>query len=120
MPACHAGGRGFESRQHRHFKIGGNMDKFTPFNRHILIDIIEEEEQQQEHSFLLPDDYKKQKSPYVLCKVVDFACDCKIDIRTNMSIVVQRSMIEEIEIVDKTYYLVLENYVYGSIENEVE
>ena len=37
-----------------------------------------------------------------------------------MSIVVQRSMIEEIEIVDKTYYLVLENYVYGSIENEVE
>ena len=96
------------------------MNKFTPFNRHILIDIIEEEEQEAEHSFLLPDDYKKQKSPYVLCMVKDFSCDCKIDIRTGISVIVQRSMIETIEITGKTYYLVLENYVYGSIENEVE
>ena len=96
------------------------MSNFTPFNRHILVDILEEDEQEQEHSFLLPEDYKKQKSPYVLCKVIDFSCDCKIDIATNMHIVVQRCMIEQIEIVDKTYYLVLENYVYGSIENEVE
>jgi hypothetical protein len=96
------------------------MSNFTPFNRHILVDILEEDEQEQEHSFLLPEDYRKQKSPYVLCKVRDFSCDCKIDIATNMHIVVQRSMIEQIEIVDKTYYLVLENYVYGSIKNEVE
>ena len=67
MPACHAGGRGFESRQHRHFKIGGNMNNLTPFNRHILVDILEEDEQEQEHSFLLPDDYKKQKSPAPDC-----------------------------------------------------
>jgi len=96
------------------------MNTLTPFNRHILIELLEEEEKVDNKPFLLPDDYKKQKSPYVLCKVRDFACDCKIDIITNMSIVVQRSMIEEIEIVDKTYYLVLENYVYGSIENEIE
>ena len=96
------------------------MSNFTPFNRHILIDIIEEEEEEKKHSFLLPDDYKKQKSPYVLCKVRNFSYDCKIDITTNMDIVVQRSMIEMIEIMGKTYYLVLENYVYGSVENEVE
>jgi len=96
------------------------MSNFTPFNRHILIDVIEEQEEEKKHSFLLPDDYKKQKSPYALCKVRDFSCDCKIDIATNMNIVVQRSMIEQIEILDKTYYLVLENYVYGSVENEVE
>ena len=95
------------------------MNKFTPFNRHILIDVLEEEEENNQ-SFLLPDDYKRQKSPYVLCKIKDFASDCKIDIATNINVVVQRSMIEEMEIMGKTYYLVLENYVYGSIENEIE
>jgi hypothetical protein len=63
---------------------------------------------------------KNQNHRMYFARVKDFSCDCKIDIRTNMKIVVQRSMIEEIEILDKTYYLVLENYVYGSIENEVE
>jgi hypothetical protein len=96
------------------------MNRFTPFNRHVLVDILEEDEQEKEHSFLLPADYKKQKSPYVLCKVKDFSCDCKIDIITNMNIIVQRSMIEEIEILGQTYYLVLENYVYGGIENEID
>jgi len=69
---------------------------------------------------LLPDDYKKQKSPYVLCRVRNFADDCKIDITTNMDIVVQRSMIETIDIMDQTYYLILENYVYGSLKNEIK
>ncbi len=96
------------------------MNTLTPFNRHILIELLEKEEKVDNKPFLLPDDYKKQKSPYVLCKVLDFCHECKIDITTNMDIIVQRSMIEEIEILDKTYYLVLENYVYGSIKNEVE
>jgi hypothetical protein len=96
------------------------MKTFVPFNRHVLIELIEEEEQEKEHSFLLPEDYTRKKSPYVLCKVLDFADDCSIDITTSCDIVVQRSMIEEIEILDETYYLVLENYVYGSIENEIE
>ena len=96
------------------------MSNFTPFNRHVLLDILEKEQQEQDRSFLLPDDYNKPKSPYVLCRVKDFSCDCKIDITINMEIVVQRSMIEEIEILDKTYYLVLENYVYGSLQNEID
>ena len=96
------------------------MSNFTPFNRHILIELLEQEEEEKKQAFLLTDDYKKQKSPYVLCKVINFANDCKVDITTNTNIVVQRSMIEQIEIVNKTYYLVLENYVYGSVKDEVE
>ena len=96
------------------------MNNFTPFNRHILIEIVEKKEEKSEHAFLLPDDYRKQESPYVVCKVKGFAYDCKIDITADINIVVQRSMIEQIEIVDKTYYLVLENYVYGSVKNEIE
>jgi len=96
------------------------MNKLIPHNRHILIEIIEEEEENNDKPFILPDDYKKPKSPYALCKVLDFCCECKLDITTQCTIVVQRSMIETIEILDQTYYLVLENYVYGSVENEVE
>ena len=88
------------------------MNNFTPFNRHILIEIVEKKEEKSEHAFLLPDDYRKQESPYVVCKVKGFAYDCNIDVATNMYIVVQRSMIETIEIMDETYYLVLENYVW--------
>ena len=96
------------------------MNTLTPFNRHILIELLEQEEKVEDKPFLLPDDYKKQKSPYVLCKVLDFCHECKVDIAIESKIVVQRSMIETIDILDQTYYLVLENYVYGSIENEVE
>lgn len=96
------------------------MNKLIPHNRHILVEIIEEEEDNNDKPFLLPEDYKKQKSPYALCKVLDFCFECKLDIRTQCTIVVQRSMIETIEILDQTYYLVLENYVYGSVKNEVE
>ena len=96
------------------------MSKITPFNRHILIELIEEEEEDSSKPFLLPDDYKKPKSPYVVCKVLDFCNECKLDITTQCSIVVQRSMIETIEIPGQTHYLVLENYVYGSIQNEID
>ena len=96
------------------------MSNFKPFNRHILIEILEEEEEKDTKPFLLPEDYKKPKSPYALCKVLDFCCECKLDIATQCTIVVQRSMIETIEILDQTYYLVLENYVYGSIQNEID
>ena len=96
------------------------MSKIKPFNRHILIELIEEEEENSSKPFLLPEDYKKQKSPYALCKVLNFSSECKLDITTQCTIVVQRSMIETIEILDQTYYLVLENYVYGSIQNEID
>ena len=92
---------------------------FKPFNRHVVVDIIEEKEEDK-GLVVLPTDYKKPKSPYALCKVLDFCCECKLDITKQCTIVAQRSMIETIEILDQTYYLVLENYVYGSIQNEID
>jgi co-chaperonin GroES (HSP10) len=96
------------------------MKTFVPFNRHVLVELIEEEEEVTQSQVLLPTDYKKAKSPYVVCKVLDHSDDCKLNLSTSCSIVVQRSMIEEIEIADETYYLVLENYVYGSLVLEGE
>ena len=56
------------------------------------------------------------KSPYVQAKVLDFAHDCKIKVRKNQIVVVDNSMIQEIEINKKTNFVVLENYVVGLVE----
>jgi co-chaperonin GroES (HSP10) len=93
------------------------MKTFVPFNRHVLVELIEEEEKVTQSQVLLPTDYEKPKSPYVVCRVRDFADNCNIQLSDGCEVVVQRSMIEEIVVHGQTYYLVLENYIYGSIEN---
>ena len=45
-----------------------------------------------------------------------FAHDCKIKVRKNQIVVVDNSMIQEIEINKKTNFVVLENYVVGLVE----
>lgn len=86
-----------------------------PLNRFLLIEPMDEKEQEQESFVLVPDSYQP-KSPYVQAKVLDFAHDCKIKVRKNQIVVVDNSMIQEIEINKKTNFVVLENYVVGLVE----
>ena len=93
-----------------------NEKMFNPLNRHILIEKIEEQKSTKEESLVLvPDDYKIKNSLYGLYKVLNFAPDCeKIEEHhVNCNIVVNETMVEEMTIGDETYYLILENYVYG-------
>ena len=87
----------------------------TPLNRYLLIEPIKEAEPEQESFVLVPDTYKP-KSPYVQAKVLDFAHDCKINIRKNQIVIVDNSMIQEIDINKETNFLVLENYVVGVVQ----
>ena len=87
----------------------------TPLNRFLLIEPISEQEPEQESFVLVPDSYQP-KSPYIQAKVLDFAHDCKIKVRKNQIVVVDNSMIQEIDINKKTNFLVLENYVVGVVE----
>lgn len=89
------------------------------FNRHVMVEILDEEEEKETKGFLLPDDYAKPKSPYAIGKVLSYADDCNLSLYTGDTIFFQRSMVQEIEIKGQKNYLILENYIFGSIDNEV-
>ena len=77
--------------------------KFTPVNRHILINPIELEK--EESQVLLPEDYKLLEEQFKLCKVLEIASDCTKEIKPSTLkgcfVVVNAGMIEEIKIEDE-------------------
>lgn len=98
-----------------------------PVNRHLTI-IPHPDKQETSTGVILPDDFKPEEDRYMTATVVDIAEDCSPALRqlrgsstVNKTIIVERSMVEEITVNDKSYYTVLENYVVGIMRgiNEV-
>ena len=94
-----------------------------PTNRHILVKPLETKEEKPESVIYLPDDYKKQETPYLLCEVLNIAPDSKFYNSQDKSFIgqqflVERRMLQKIELQGNEFYLVLENYVLGRITNE--
>ena len=91
--------------------------KFIPDNRHLLVRPIEKKEKEESaFKILTPDDYKEPESPYVVCEVLNIADTCSIaHLKIGDEIVVERRMLHKVDISDKTFYLVLENYIYGRL-----
>lgn len=90
---------------------------FEPKNRHLLVLPMETQEE-EESMIVLPNDYKKPESAYASCDVLGKATDCKVEVDIGDTIVVERRMIQEVKAMGETNYLVLENYVYGRLQNE--
>ena len=88
--------------------------KFEPRNRHLLLEPTAKEEQ-EESTILVPDDYVVKKSPHGLYKIKKIAEDCERfdEADADKLAIVNDGMVEEIKVRDRTYYLLLENYVYG-------
>ena len=88
-----------------------------PFNRHVLLHPTKKVEEDDKSTILVPDDYVKVKSPYETYSVASVARDCEKVSNNDIgrSVVVNNSMVEEIKVHGETYYLLLENYVYGMI-----
>jgi len=87
-----------------------------PHNRHLLVLPLEDKE--QEKKFILPEEYKVPQSPYVTCDVLGISADCKVSLNIGDRIVVERRMLCEVKALGETNYLVLENYVYGRLQDE--
>ena len=89
-----------------------------PFNRHILItpEYIERERKKEQSSILLPDDYTKVEGKYCSAVVHGSAPDCRFDnLAAGSRILVDRSMIEEVQYNGQTHHLILDNYVIAQI-----
>jgi hypothetical protein len=93
--------------------------KFEPKNRHLLVRPIEEQTKRDvgEIEIYMPEGYEKPKSPYLTCKVLDIAPECSlIGVVVGDEVVIERRMLNKLEIRGETFYLVLENYIYGRTE----
>lgn len=88
---------------------------FIPMNRHLYVLPIKEESEDQP-MIVLPNDFQKPESPYVICDVLDIAEDCEINVDIGDRIIVENRMLHQIFANDETIYIVLQNYVYGRIE----
>jgi len=96
--------------------INGGTMYLEPKNRHLLVLLIEDIKEKS--TIILPDDYKKPESPYVICDVLGKSSDCTVGVDIGDKIVVERRMISEVKAMGETNYLVLENYVYGRLQDE--
>ena len=94
--------------------------EFKPFNKHLWIKPQEENQDKESALFVMPDEYKPPKSPYVIGSIIDMSDDCTIDLLPGDIIVVERSTIQEIKADLETIYLVKENYVYGRLGNAID
>ncbi len=94
---------------------------FKPFNRHVVVDMIEEKKEEKKSVIVLPTDYKKPKSSYIRCTVIRSSEDSKFHgvLFENDVVLVERSMLQKIELSNCSFYLVLENYIYGRINDEI-
>ena len=87
-----------------------------PLNRHLLLEVLEESYTEPASVVILPTDYEKPLSPFVMAKVLDFAPDCQKTHVVGSTVILERRMLNTLEIQGKTYYLVLENYLFGRLD----
>ena len=95
------------------------IEYLKPVNSHLLI-VPHVQKNETNSGVLLPDDYSPEENQYIEASVIDIATDCdkqfshlrygSID---DNRIVVDRSMIQEITLKEKTHFMILENYVVG-------
>ena len=97
-----------------------------PVNRHLTI-VPHIKRSETQTGVLLPDDFKQEDDRYITATVLDVASDCASVFQKmrghstdSRVVVVERSMIEEIEVADKSYFTVLENYIVGILRGANE
>ena len=92
-----------------------------PLNRYLTI-LPHPKEEKKSSGVLLPEDYNLNEQQYVVATILDISKDCSPAIRElravntkNRLAIVQKSMIEEFEVKGKKYFVILENYILGTL-----
>ena len=90
---------------------------FKPFNRYVLVVPKEEQEEENEMAIVLPTEYKRPMSPHIFCDVQQVSEDSKFHgvLFDGDQILIERRMLNKIDVNGYSFYLVLENYIYGRI-----
>lgn len=89
--------------------------KVKPCNRHLLVEEATKEEKKKS-TFILPEEFKVNKDPYKIVKVLSCADDCEKIKQEGIHIVVPSNMIEILDVFGSKYKIVQENYVNLIVE----
>ena len=87
-----------------------------PVNRFISIEPIIEKEESEKAPILVPDNFKP-KTLHGTAKVLGVANDCNIMLGLGDRVVIDNSMVQEINVGEETTYLILENHVLCVLED---
>ena len=99
-----------------------NLDvRLKPSNRHILV-VPHFRNQESTSPVLVPDDFKDDTPRYIEATVIDVAEDCDKQFKHlkygNLSestkIIIDSTMLQKLELKDRTHYVILQNYVIGT------
>ena len=88
--------------------------KIIPTNRHLHVERLNFKERDKFY-VLVPDDYGKQEV-HGCFRILDSAEDCNTEFEEGESIVALNSMVEEIDVANNKYLVILENHVVGFLE----
>ena len=92
---------------------------FTPVGRYLLVEPIEIKEKKKKGvaQVLVPDSYASQNVPrFKMCRVVKVGAECTPHVSANTLAVVDNTMVEKIEVLENTFFIILENHVVGIVE----
>ena len=89
------------------------MMKFSPRNRHLLVEKIDKPQEENKPSILLPDDYKPAVEEHSYVRIKDISPDCTVNISRGDMALVETHMLNKVELQEETSFLILENYVLG-------
>jgi len=84
-----------------------------PVNRYLHVQLPDPAPTPEELTILLPDDFKPTEERYVIAQVVNWADDVRFAdrITKGVSVLVDRSMIEEIMVNNRQLNMVQDNYI---------
>jgi co-chaperonin GroES (HSP10) len=88
--------------------------RIKPLNRHLVVRKMPKEKKNKSSSFILPEGYESSIEQHSIVKVLDIAEDSKLKgVQAGNEVIVETSMLFEVS----GSTLILENYVYGLIND---
>ena len=90
---------------------------FKPVNRYLSIQLPNTPQLSTESGIMLPADFKPKEERYVMATVMEWAGDVRFkdELYPGAQIIVDKSMVEEINTKNETINVVLDNYIIGIV-----
>ena len=100
----------------------GAKDLVTPVNRRLLVEIHTLPDMKTTSGVLLPEDFEKHTEKYARVTIVATATDCHEAYLAHIGrdAIVEKSMIENLQVGSRILNMVLENYVLALVRETDE